>query len=49
VCIERVLNEYEPTDEKLGAFADSSINISFKFAFNTLLINNIIKEHETDE
>lgn len=49
VCVERLLNEYEPDDENdLGAFKQVNPSISFKFAFNTLLLNKIIIEKEED-
>ena len=43
-CVERVLGEYEETDENLGAFAQKSASPSFKIAFNTLLKYEILKE-----
>lgn len=50
LCVERLLNEYEPADdEDIGAFGGGSTSPAFKFAFNTLLKNNIITEDETDE
>lgn len=49
LCIERLLNEYEPNDEAMGAFQTKDVSVSFKFAYNTLLKNNIIIEDETDE
>jgi len=50
VCIERVLNEYDPPDKTFGDLpTDDNFNVSFKFAFNTLIINNIIIALETDE
>jgi len=41
-CIERVLNEFEETDEKLGEFGESNLSISFKIAFNTLIKYEIL-------
>ena len=41
-CIERVLNEFEETDEKLGEFGDNNLSISFKIAFNTLIKYEIL-------
>jgi len=48
VCVERILSEYETTDETLGVIGGRELNLSFKFAFNTLLIHNIII-NEIDE
>jgi len=41
-CIERVLNEFEEADEKLGEFGESNLSISFKIAFNTLIKYEIL-------
>jgi len=49
VCVERILSEYETTDDTLGVIGGQELNISFKFAFNTLLIHNIIILNETNE
>ena len=46
LCIERILMEDNETDEKMGAF--TTIPISFKIAFNTLIKNEILIE-EDDE
>jgi hypothetical protein len=46
-CIERVLNDYEDLDEKLGEFAaEGSTSLSFKVAYNTLLKYNILIEDD---
>jgi hypothetical protein len=48
-CVERILNEYEEVDEKLGAFAaEESTSISFKVAYNTLLKYNILIEDDNN-
>lgn len=41
--IEVVLTEREELDEGLGIHAGKDLTIPFKIAFNTLLINNILK------
>ncbi len=41
--IEVVLTEREELDENLGVHAAKNLTIPFKIAFNTLLINKIIK------
>lgn len=41
--IEVILTEREELDEGLGLRAANDLTIPFKFAFNTLLINKIIK------
>jgi hypothetical protein len=41
--IDVVLTEREELDEGLGLHASKDLTIPFRFAFNTLLINNIIK------
>ena len=41
--IEVLLTEREELDEGLGLRAANDLTIPFKFAFNTLLINKIIK------
>lgn len=46
VCLERVLNEYEDTDEELGPIAEKSLPISFKIAFNTLIKYGILIEDD---
>jgi hypothetical protein len=43
-CIERILGEYEETDDNLGAFVENNTSPSFKIAFNTLLKYEILKE-----
>jgi hypothetical protein len=44
MCIERVLNEFEDSDEDMGIFAQKETTVSFRIAFNTLLKNNILIE-----
>jgi hypothetical protein len=41
--IDVILTEREDLDEGLGAHAGKDLSIPFKIAFNTLLINNILK------
>ena len=41
--IEVVLTEREELDENLGIHSAKNLTIPFKIAFNTLLINKIIK------
>jgi hypothetical protein len=41
--IDVVLTEREDIDESLGLHAAKDLTIPFKIAFNTLLINNILK------
>ena len=41
--IEVVLTEREELDDNLGVHASKNLTIPFKIAFNTLLINKIIK------
>jgi hypothetical protein len=41
--VDVILTEREDIDEGLGAHAGKDLSIPFKFAFNTLLINRIIK------
>jgi hypothetical protein len=47
-CVERLLNEVEEVDDKLGAFAEKSTSISFKLAYNTLLKYKILIEDDSD-
>lgn len=46
MCIERVLNEFEDTDEELGVFGSKETTVSFKIAYNTLIKNNILIEED---
>jgi hypothetical protein len=46
MCLERVMSEYDEIDDQL--FADKSLSVSFKLAFNTLTKNEIIIEEEND-
>jgi hypothetical protein len=48
MCIERVLNEFEDSDEEMGLFAQKETTVSFRIAFNTLLKNNILIEEENE-
>jgi hypothetical protein len=41
--IDVILTEREDLDEGLGVHAGKDLSIPFKIAFNTLLINNILK------
>jgi len=41
--VEVILTEREELDEGLGMHASKNLTIPFKIAFNTLLINNILK------
>jgi len=42
--IEVILTEREEMDENLGIHNSNNLTIPFKIAFNTLLINRIIKK-----
>jgi hypothetical protein len=44
MCLDRVLNEFEPVDEEMGPFAQNDTAMSFKLAFNSLIKNEIIIE-----
>jgi hypothetical protein len=46
MCIDRVLTEYDDTDENIGVFAQKETSLSFKLAFNTLLKGGILKEDD---
>ena len=48
MCIDRVLNEFQEVDEALGAFGGNETTLSFKFAFNTLIKNQILIEDEDE-
>jgi hypothetical protein len=48
ICLERVLGEFNETDEELGPIAGNSLSVSFKIAFNTLIKYGILIE-EDDE
>lgn len=41
--LDVILTEREDIDESLGLHAGKDLTIPFKIAFNTLLINNILK------
>jgi hypothetical protein len=49
MCCESLLSEYEESDQSLGFLSEAQTSISFKFAFNTLLHNKILKTKEEDE
>lgn len=42
MCIDRVLNEFDDSDESMGPFAQKETTLSFKLAFNTLIKNDIL-------
>lgn len=44
MCIDRVLGEVEESDGNLGYLPKTPQSMSFNIAFNTLELNNIIKE-----
>jgi hypothetical protein len=44
MMLEVVLSELDTVDEKLGRHSTGDITIPFKLAFNTLLINKVIKK-----
>jgi hypothetical protein len=46
MCIERVLNEFDETDEEMGPFGQKETTLSFRLAFNTLIKNNILIEED---
>lgn len=46
MCLDRVLNDYEDTDEETSLFSNNNINVSFKIALNTLIKNGILVEDE---
>lgn len=46
MCIERVLNEFDESDEELGVFGSKETTVSFKLAYNTLIKNNILIEDD---
>jgi hypothetical protein len=46
MCIDRVLNEFDETDEEMGPFAQKDTTVSFRLAFNTLIKNNILIEDD---
>lgn len=46
MCVERVLNEFDETDEEMGPFAQKDTTLSFRLAFNTLIKNNILIEDD---
>lgn len=49
MCLERLLNEFQETEEDIPSFAEKETSISFKFAFNTLIKNKIIIEEEEED
>lgn len=48
MCVERILNEFDESDEDMGLFAQKDTTISFRIAFNTLVKNNILIEEENE-
>ena len=46
MCIDRVLSEYDDSDDDLGKFGQDNTSISFKIAFNTLIKNQILIEDD---
>lgn len=44
ILIDVILTEREELDEGLGLRGGNNLTIPFKIAFNTLLINNILKK-----
>ena len=38
MCLDRVLGEIDEVDEGLGKFAQEGTSVSFRIAFNTLII-----------
>jgi hypothetical protein len=49
ICVERLLNEYDPSEDEIDEFIQKDVSISFKIAFNTLIKNNTLIEDETYE
>jgi hypothetical protein len=45
MCLDRILNEYDETDDELGPFGANTTNASFKIAFNTLIKYEILIEN----
>jgi hypothetical protein len=45
MCLDRILNEYDETDDELGPFGANITNASFKIAFNTLIKYEILIEN----
>ncbi len=43
ILIDVILTEREDIDESLGIHGAKNLTIPFKIAFNTLIINNILK------
>ncbi len=48
MCVERVLNEFDESDEDMGVFGQKDTTVSFRIAFNTLTKNNILIEEENE-
>lgn len=46
MCIDRVLNEFDESDNDMGVFGQKDTTVSFKIAFNTLIKNNILIEED---
>jgi hypothetical protein len=49
MCIERILTEFNDSEEDIDILGNQKHSISFKIAFNTLIKNNILVEDEDDE
>jgi hypothetical protein len=47
-CMERILSDYDISEENVAVFQEKEMNHSFKIAFNTLLKNEIIIEDEDE-
>jgi hypothetical protein len=46
MCLERVLSEYDETEDELGVFSQQKAGIAFKIAFNTLIKYEILIEED---
>ena len=44
IMLDVVLSESDTVDEKLGRHSSNDLTIPFKLAFNTLLINKVMKK-----
>ena len=45
LMLEVIMTERQEMDDNLGIVKEDELSIPFKFAFNTLLSHNIIKNH----
>ena len=43
IMLEVLLTEKQELDDNLGMIKDDDLSIPFKIAFNTLIVNNILK------